>query len=338
MYYDNPIPSENENRFSELLDKGPEDSGTIDMESVEMGDFIAAWEITGTSFSYSAANPDRAWANLHVKINKSDMGLKKRALKPYLFRAAAMAVLAAGIGFATYKAIQTPGGKLDVPIKTIIAETVAHPSNLKAITLPDGSVVKLNARTKLEYPEVFGPAGRKVKLSGEAFFEVAKDVAHPFIIDTGNALVEVLGTSFNVSAYPGSGLVEVNVETGKVKLTRNKNGEPASHSAILPAGQHGWLKVANGAIGQTAVLSQNYSAWVTKKISFQRTPLAEAFSTLENTYHVPIKMEGPEIGTLSYTANFADQPLDYIIAVIARTHRLNVTRDSEGFIFSTIKN
>jgi ferric-dicitrate binding protein FerR (iron transport regulator) len=177
-----------------------------------------------------------------------------------------------------------------------------------------------------------------VKLSGEAFFEVTRDKTRPFIIETESASVAVLGTSFNVSAYSRAGLVEVNVETGKVKLTQHTEGKSVPKSAILPAGERGLLKIADGEIIQAEILAPNYSAWITKEINFQRTPLAEAFSVLENTYHVKIRMEDSEIGRIPYTANFADMKLDYIVEVIARTHKLEVKRNGDEIVFARVVN
>src|SRR5665647_2747901 len=84
------------------------------------------------------------------------------------------------------------------------------------------------------------------------------------------------------------------------------------------------------------IVTPNYSAWITKAIIFQRTPLTEAFSILENTYHVKIKIENSEIGRIPYTANFANQELDYIIDVLARTHQLKFVRNGDQIIFAKV--
>ncbi|MCX6237907.1 MAG: DUF4974 domain-containing protein [Bacteroidia bacterium] len=156
-------------------------------------------------------------------------------------------------------------------------------------------------------------------------------------METANASVEVVGTSFNVSAYPNTGLVEVNVKTGKVKLTQHIEGKSVSQSAILPAGERGWIRVTDGEMGHYEMLAPNYSSWITKEISFQRTPLAEAFSVLENTYHVKIKMESSDIGRIPSTTNFANKKLDFIVDVLARTHKLKVKRNGDEIVFSNIK-
>jgi len=330
MHFNQIIPPEKENQWTAFLNGEPGLSEASNAEAAEMDDFTASWEAAGNNFSYSNANTDKAWLIVQKEISITDNNMKFRILKSRIFRYAAMIVMVMGIGIAAYQFMGKPEKQLVTPIMMVVTQTEAHPANLTVITLPDGSTVKMNANTRIEYPEHFTANARKVKLSGEAFFEVTKDASCPFIIDTENASVEVLGTSFNVSAYPRAGLVEVNVETGKVKLTQKSAGE----SAIIPAGERGWLNVKDNKIGQVEILSANYSSWITKKIIFQRTPLADAFTVLENTYHVKIIMENPEIGRVPYTANFADLKLDYIIDVIARTHQLKVKRNGDEIIFA----
>jgi transmembrane sensor len=332
------IPPEKENQWVAFLNGEPDISDFTNTEVEEMDDLTSVWEGAGTSFSNSAANPDQAWLNLQKEMYKPEVKLRAGLFKSPVFKYAAMIVFAVGIGFATYKVVQTPDKRVDIAVPMAFAATEAHPANYTVISLPDGSTVKLNASTRIEYPDHFAAGVRKIKLSGEAFFEVTRDTAHPFIIETANASVEVLGTSFNVSAYPGTEKVEVNVKTGKVKLTQHVMGNIISKSILLPAGERGWIKIAEGKVGHEMNLDPNYSSWITKEIVFQRTPLSEAFSVLENTYHVRIKTESPEIGRMPYTANFANLKLDYIIEVIARTHKLKVNRNGEEIVFSRTPN
>jgi ferric-dicitrate binding protein FerR (iron transport regulator) len=332
------IPPEKEIRWAAFLNGEPDIPDFSKEEAEEMDDLTTVWEAAGTSFSNSAANPDQAWLTLQKEITKPDKELKFNILSSPVLKYAAMIVMVIGIGFATYKIVRPPDKNVNMPVLMAVAATEAHPVNFTVITLPDGSTVKMNANTRIEYPEHFAADARKVKLSGEAFFEVTRDTAHPFIIETDNASVEVLGTSFNVSAYPEAGVVEVNVETGKVKLTQHPIGSSIRKSVLLPAGERGWLTIYDGKLGHEMKLASNYSAWITKEMIFQRTPLADAFTVLENTYHVKIKMENPEIGKIPYTANFANLKLDYIVEVMARTHKLKVVRNGEEIVFANVAN
>ena len=93
------------------------------------------------------------------------------------------------------------------------------------IQLPDGSVVWLNAGSKLEYDKSFGNTIREVKLTGEAFFDVVKNPAKPFIVNTSSARVKVLGTAFNVRCYPEDKKIETSLIRGSVEVTLNKRPE-----------------------------------------------------------------------------------------------------------------
>jgi transmembrane sensor len=338
MNFKNSILPNEESRWTAFLNGEPDIADVSKPEADEMEDYTAAWEAAGTSFSYSSANPNQAWLTIQKEIAKSDKSQKFKLFKFRVLKYAAMIVVVMGVGFAAYQVVRTPEKQVEVSVRMAFAETEAHPVNFTVITLPDGSIVKMNASTRIEYPQSFSANARKVKLSGEAFFQVTRDTLHPFIIETSNASVEVLGTSFNVSAYPSARLVEVNVESGKVKLTQKDKEKSDLKSTILPAGKRGWLRIANGEMGQAVIISPNYSSWITKEISFQRTPLSEAFSVLENTYHVRIKMENADIGRIPYTANFADLKLEYIIEVIARTHKLKVKKEGDEIVFARILN
>ena len=338
MHFNHTIPPEKENRWTAFLNGEPDIQEFSNQEAQENAGLTSVWETTGNNFSFEASDPDLAWQNLRKEMVKADQKRSTKLFNSPLFKFAATIIVAFGLGFSVYQYLQKPASQIVAPIAMTVAQTAAHPVGFTVLTLPDGSSVKMNANTRIEYPKSFASDVRKIKLSGEAFFEVTRDTERPFIIDTQYASVEVLGTSFNVSAYPQSGLVEVNVETGKVKLTQHIEGKSGSTSALLPAGTHGWVKIADGVVLQEELLAPNYSAWINKVISFQRTPLAEAFEVLENTYHVKIQMQNSEIGTIPYTANFADLNLDYIIEVIARTHNLSVKRNGGEIIFARIKN
>ena len=108
--------------------------------------------------------------------------------------------------------VKPEGNTLAIKVNTGTAQR-------KTIQLPDGTQVWLSPSTLVEYPSVFEGDTREVKLSGEAFFEVAHDASHPFIITSDNIQTKVLGTSFNIQAYHNQKKIAVMVVTGKVKIS-----------------------------------------------------------------------------------------------------------------------
>ena len=323
-----------ESQWIGYLNGEPDIPDSIDLDENKKASLTRIWELAGTDYSYSAADPEKGLNKVRMHIGKSNRILKINLFRKDLFKYAAMLVMVLGIGFAAFQLVRKPKSVENIPLQLAIAKSDAHPVSAMKISLPDGSFVRLNANTKIEYPEHFTGKIRKVKLSGEAFFEVTKDSIHPFRIETPNASVEVLGTSFNVSAYPNTDKVVVNVETGKVKLSEHTNGSTELKFIVLPAGERGWIKVSQGEIGHRQELEPNYASWMTKIVNFQRTPLVEVCSVLENTYHVKFRLENPEIGEILYTANFADLNLDYIVKVIARTHHLQVKKNGDEIILA----
>ncbi|WP_315822132.1 FecR family protein [Paraflavitalea speifideaquila] len=117
---------------------------------------------------------------------------------------------------------------------------ITTPRTVKdTVRLPDGSTIVLNAGSRLHYPENFSNTERSISLEeGEAFFEVAHDPAHPFVVHTGPLTTTALGTSFNIRTYATENKVTVALFTGKVKIDHlNTAGNKASTMMLLPSEQ-----------------------------------------------------------------------------------------------------
>jgi transmembrane sensor len=147
------------------------------------------------------------------------------------------------------------------------------------VVLPDGTKVTLNAASSLEFPSSFtGVTERRVQLTGEGYFDVAKDKAHPFIVNTNDQDVKVLGTTFNINAYGNS--IRTTLVEGSVKVSSGKSGEikmlkPGETSVL----DHGGIKV------QFADLALE-TAWKRGKIVFKDADLKSIMSTLERWYNI----------------------------------------------------
>jgi hypothetical protein len=112
--------------------------------------------------------------------------------------------------------------KTSLPKVAAISSIVTRNGNKSKINLPDGSQVWLNAGSRLDYNnENFNRDSREVELTGEAFFDIAHNAAKPFIVRSGNMRIRVLGTSFNVKAYPGEDNMETSLIRGSVEITIN---------------------------------------------------------------------------------------------------------------------
>lgn len=150
------------------------------------------------------------------------------------------------------------------------------------ITLSDGSLVFLNSGSKLEFPVGFRGTERKVKLTGEAYFEVAKDLSKPFIVVSGNGTTEVLGTKFNVSNYPEDGLIKATLLEGKIKFSHNSSKE----AEILRPGQQAVLKENN--IEVQAVHAEDFMAWKDNRFIFKNEELSVIMRQLSRWYDIEV--------------------------------------------------
>lgn len=181
----------------------------------------------------------------------------------------------------------------------------------KVVELPDGSVVTLNADTRLEYAKKFGSGNREVVLTGEAFFDVKHNQSMPFIIHAGDARVRVLGTSFNVNMRKEKNEVEVYVATGLVELSEDNN---SNNRQLIQPGNIGIFNKNEISIAHTT--DNNSMAWKTGKLTFDDTPLSKAVSLLGEYYHVNIVMKGSGIDTIKINGSYQNDPLDRILEVI----------------------
>ena len=134
---------------------------------------------------------DNAWAKVSQRIDVAEEKKEETAgrfIIPIFYRVAATVLIVIGLGFAGYR-IALP--------KQITVVTSSAEKNVN-VSLPDGSIIWLNRNSSLIYPAKFRGNTRKVTLTGEAYFEIARNEAKPFIINAGKADVKVLGTTFNV--------------------------------------------------------------------------------------------------------------------------------------------
>jgi len=196
--------------------------------------------------------------------------------------------------------------------------------NTQSVTLPDGSVVTLNRHSELYYPVDFGKAKRTVTFSGEAFFSVAHDATKPFTIKVDDALVEVLGTSFNVRGYESDKAVEVVVKTGTVKLS-----VPTLHTEVeLNAGEKGVYTDQSKNIDRGLNKDINFLAWNTRQIIFEESDLKSVIETLNKVYGVNIVLTTPTAASCIVTVTFDHQSLEAVLHVLENT--LNLTYTIQG--------
>jgi ferric-dicitrate binding protein FerR (iron transport regulator) len=276
-----------------------------------------------------AVDVSNAWHKMSERIDSFEeeheqkaavqVSLKTRVVRLAL-RVAAVVILAFGIYYLT----NLPDWGTEQIVLTGTLQPVKD-------TLPDGSLIALNSSSTLTYPEKFKKGKREVILEGEAFFDVEHNAANPFIIQAGEATIEVLGTSFNVKAYPGKNL-EVSVVSGVVKLSKINKETGSAASVKLPAGKKGVLPVN---AEKPDVVDEKLSDeifWVNRTLIFENTELQLVFRMLEDNYNVKIEVSDSTIYNCRYSSTFEDATIDDILNVIAVSFKLELERDNKTYL------
>ncbi|HZL11077.1 MAG TPA: FecR domain-containing protein [Prolixibacteraceae bacterium] len=272
---------------------------------------------------------DRAWekveSRIHNQVSSSRTKIRKFISNP-LYRIAAAVLFAALLLVSGYEVLYTPSTSV------VMMEISASDQVLNTFTLPDGTLVSLNSKTKISYPKRFGRKIREVSIEGEAFFEVKPNKNKPFIIHAGKAQIKVLGTSFNVSAYPETKLVEVIVETGKVQVLNQMIKPLQTEELILAPGDKGTLVYASNTLLKSTNQNPNFIAWKTRNLIFKATSLREVIGNLEKVYKIKIRLDDPKLNELLLTAQFNNYSLDFILKVIENTFQIEAQKVDGQYI------
>ncbi len=154
------------------------------------------------------------------------------------------------------------------------------------IILPDQSTVWLNSGSTIRYSETFAKNNRTVYLSGEAYFSIVRDTLNRFTVETENLNIQVLGTEFNVTAYPEDSTIVTSVTMGKVQVLMQKNKE-----CFLTASQRIIYDKSTFGYAVDSVVAGNVSTWRSGELIFEKKTLPEILKVLERTYDVTIEMD-----------------------------------------------
>ncbi|HEY0741210.1 MAG TPA: FecR domain-containing protein [Chryseosolibacter sp.] len=195
-------------------------------------------------------------------------------------------------------------------------------ANIETVTLPDGSTIILNRNSRIEYDSDFGDDNRSIALQGEAFFNVKKNSALPFVISARSTTIEVVGTSFNVLAYDSVAEVEVIVKTGVVRFTVPK----LNKSIELTPGEKGAFASNNDALDESINDNPNYESWNTRKLVFDETHIAEVIEAINKAYNTNVVLTGTVSDSCLLTVSFDNQSLDAVLNVLENTLNLNYRR------------
>ncbi len=205
--------------------------------------------------------------------------------------------------------------------RNVGSHTMTTAENSMEFILPDGSSVTLNSNSILVYPKKFKKDQRSVSLEGEGFFEVTGNPEWPFVIETREVDIRVLGTSFNVNAYETNEEIEVIVKTGQVAVTWH--GE-VPKTIILKPGSKAVYNKSKENLSLSTAIDKNYLAWKTRSFVFEDQSLEEVAGALNKVYGSEIFIPSDSLKISKITTTFHEQSLDAILNVLAATLDIEV--------------
>jgi len=265
---------------------------------------------------------DEEWKESFKGISAAISGLPQTAVKkkifPWLAVAAVVAGLAMFIAFYQYRTITSAVQKES----TVWISKKAAAGKVLAIVLPDSSEIWLNSGSSLSFPKnMKASLTRTVRLNGEAFFKVRPDPAHPFIVQSQQIRTTVLGTSFNVNAWPER-KTEVTVMTGKVAVS--KEGGRTALLYLLPNQKAVYSRLKNQLSMEHVAETGEANAWIDGRMIFNQMPLESVFEIMERKYKVNIRTSRFFKGC-KLTAKFGNISLAEVMATLEITLGIQYT-------------
>ncbi len=177
------------------------------------------------------------------------------------------------------------------------------------VSLSDGSVVKLNSRSKLIYPENFSNQQRDVYLQGEGYFEVQPEPERRFVVHAGDINTTVLGTSFNIRAMPSEN-PEITVSSGKVQV---KHAQQKSSVIYLIPGQQATYDQLNDRLITRQVDVNKYLAWMNRRLEFQKIKFGQAIQQIARVYNLEVQVNNKAANDCLIRAIYQNESLENVL-------------------------
>jgi transmembrane sensor len=305
--------------------------------------FRNIWMASSTVVKSDKAKTSTALETVHKKIGKlqpeeihkpekPEIHDKSRSLLSY-FRIAALWILLFGLGALFSMLFIKPSRILNLN-STV---SVVAPRGSKAMTvLPDGTIVWLNAGSKIEYKIPDNKPVREVQIEGEAYFHVSRDPEHPFTVNAQEMVIKAYGTQFNVKAYPEEKQVETTLVEGSVSVEiKNK---PSNRTMLKPNEQAIYYK-------PTSERSENflvtkgidpslYTLWINDRLQIKGETLEDLAVMLERKYDVTIHFDDNSLKDLRFTGIIENETIEQILELIKISSNVDYRIDGRKILLS----
>lgn len=296
--------------FKELV------STVNDSSDQELEDFFfEEWNKFDTYPSLSQEKIDSLYCHLHKKMKISPFYKITRHWGQ--IAASILLLFASGLTILYYIQHQE--------LQTLAEQDVivrSGDSGTSQVSLPDGTLVRLNANSSLTYQQNFGQNNRKVKLSGEGYFEVKKNTEKKFIVNTGYIDVTVLGTKFNLYAYEDKDIIEMALVEGHVNVSTSK--PPYQTICVKPNEKVTYNKYDNK-LNIEKTTTKIETAWLNKELVFREEKLENVFQCLSRKFRVKFSIDSSISVDDVYNGAFDDEKIEDILEVLKIHYGFNYT-------------
>ena len=203
-----------------------------------------------------------------------------------------------------------------MPVPVTYSYVITGKGERKKMTLPDGSKLIMNADSKLGIPSNFGDTSRELVFTGQGTFDIQQNSKQPFTVHTGNVRTVVLGTAFDVKAYPGDKALQVAVLSGKVRIEKEEHDRIAILAPRVTTDQLLTCEAGSGRHELKACKADDIAGWQQNKLFFDQASLEEIAQVLERQYNRHITLTGVPKRNCRYTLQLKSESIDKALQLI----------------------
>jgi transmembrane sensor len=263
---------------------------------------------------------DKAWETISCRINHKN---KTHYIYSLIIKVAAILTLPL-LAFTIWSLFFQKQDKPAYQAQNEISwQNIQNPPGMRSqVVLPDGTNLWLNAGSRVRYGIPFTREKREIELTGEAYLEVMKNDI-PFFVKTENTKVEVLGTQFNIKAYPWSENVEIALKEGKVKFSYAGEMDKIKYCELKANDYLQYAKKFN-TVNVDNINIEKYIAWHNNILVLDDTSMKEVARLLEQWYGVKVIIKGEEIMTYRFTTTFDNEPLFRVLELLELSSPISV--------------
>lgn len=194
-------------------------------------------------------------------------------------------------------------------------------------TLTDGTKVTLNKNSVLEFPVAFNSEERRVKLVGEGYFDVTKDPSKPFIVETDkNINIKVLGTTFNIESYAADDIVQVDLISGSVEVSCDKDGD---FSCIMHPSERFTYDTRSGKMSVEEMLGVDGTEWMYGRLVFSDETLREVSRQLSNHFDIKVVTDDESLARMRFSGSFENHTLEQVLLYMEQACDIRAERSED---------